>query len=45
MDNQHSKCSSQAVALAFLGGAAVGVVAGFLLVPGSGEETRRVLKD
>jgi gas vesicle protein len=44
MDNQDSKCSSQAVALAFLGGAVAGVVAGFLLAPKSGEETRRALK-
>ena len=44
MDNQDSKCSSPAVALAFLGGAVAGVVAGLLLAPKSGEETRRVLK-
>ena len=44
MDNQDSKCSSQAVALAFLGGAVAGVVAGLLLAPKSGEETRRALK-
>jgi gas vesicle protein len=44
MDNQDSKSSSQAVALAFLGGAVAGVVAGFLLAPKSGEETRRALK-
>ena len=44
MDNQDSKCSSQTVALAFLGGAVAGVVAGLLLAPKSGEETRRALK-
>jgi len=44
MDNQDSKCSSPAVALAFLGGAVAGVVAGLLLAPKSGEETRRELK-
>ena len=44
MDNQDSKCSSPAVALAFLGGAVAGVVAGLLLAPKSGEETRRTLK-
>ncbi|MDZ4732925.1 MAG: YtxH domain-containing protein [Nitrospirota bacterium] len=44
MDNQDSKCSSPALALAFLGGAVAGVVAGLLLAPKSGEETRRDLK-
>lgn len=44
MDNQGSKCSAQAVALAFIGGAVAGVVAGLLLAPQSGEETRRALK-
>jgi gas vesicle protein len=44
MDNQDSKCSSQAIALAFLGGAVAGVVAGLLLAPKSGEETRQALK-
>ena len=44
MDNQDSKCSSPAVALAFLGGAVAGVVAGLLLATKSGEETRRALK-
>ena len=44
MDNQDSKCSSPAVALAFLGGAVAGVVAGLLLAPKSGEETRQALK-
>ena len=44
MDNQETTCSGQAVALAFLGGAVAGVVAGFLLAPKSGEETRRAVK-
>ena len=44
MDNQETKCSGQAVALAFLGGAVAGVVAGVLLAPKSGEETRRAVK-
>lgn len=44
MDNQDSKCSSPAVALAFLGGPVAGVVAGLLLAPKPGEETRRALK-
>lgn len=44
MDNQETKSSGQAVALAFLGGAMAGVVAGLLLAPQSGEETRRALK-
>ncbi len=44
MDNHESKCSGQAVALAFLGGAVAGVVAGLLLAPKSGEETRQDLK-
>ena len=44
MDNQDSKCSAQAIALAFLGGAVAGVVAGLLLAPKSGEETRQALK-
>jgi gas vesicle protein len=34
----------QAVALAFLGGAVAGVVAGLLFAPKSGEEARRALK-
>jgi gas vesicle protein len=44
MDNQDSKYSSPAVALAFLGGAVAGVVVGLLLAPKSGEDTRRALK-
>lgn len=44
MDNQETRCSAQSVALAFLGGAVAGVVAGLLLAPKSGEETRQDLK-
>ena len=44
MENQETKCSGQAVALAFLGGAVAGVVAGLLFAPKSGEEARRALK-
>jgi len=44
MESQETKCSGPAVALAFLGGAIAGVVAGILLAPKSGEETRRELK-
>lgn len=44
MDNQETKCSGRAVALAFLGGAVAGVVAGLLFAPKSGEEARRALK-
>ncbi|HSB44335.1 MAG TPA: YtxH domain-containing protein [Nitrospira sp.] len=44
MENQNGKCSGQTVALAFLGGAIAGAIAGILLAPKSGEETRRVLK-
>ncbi|MEO5955165.1 MAG: YtxH domain-containing protein [Nitrospiraceae bacterium] len=44
MDNQETKGSAQAVALAFIGGAVAGVVAGLLLAPQPGEDTRRDLK-
>ena len=44
MDNREIQCSGPAVVLAFLGGAMAGVVAGLLLAPKSGEETRRDLK-
>lgn len=44
MDSHDSRSSSQAVALAFLGGAIAGAVAGILLAPKSGEETRRELR-
>ncbi|WP_455387855.1 YtxH domain-containing protein [Petrachloros mirabilis] len=45
MESQETKCSGSAVALAFLSGAIAGVVAGVLLAPKSGEETRRELKE
>ena len=45
MDNQRNMCSGQVVALAFLGGAVVGAVAGMLLAPKSGKETRQDIKD
>lgn len=45
MENQDKGCSGQAVALAFIGGAVAGVVAGLLLAPKSGRETRQDLKD
>lgn len=44
MDNQETKCSGQSVALAFLGGAVAGLVAGLLFAPKSGEVTRRALR-
>ena len=44
MDKSNQQSSSPAVILAFLGGAVTGVVAGLLLAPKPGEETRRVLK-
>ena len=44
MPNQDAKCSPETVVLAFLGGAIGGMIAGILLAPRSGEETRRELK-
>ena len=44
MDNRETQCSALAIVLALLGGAAVGVVAGLLLAPKPGKETRRALK-
>ncbi|MGQ0666977.1 MAG: YtxH domain-containing protein [Nitrospiraceae bacterium] len=44
MENQNAECSAPVIALAFLGGAIVGAVAGMLLAPKSGEDTRRELK-
>lgn len=44
MANQDDKCSPETIILAFLGGAIGGMVAGILLAPKSGEETRRELK-
>ena len=45
MDNRETQCSGPAVVLAFLGGAMAGVVAGLLLAPKSGEETRRAVRE
>jgi gas vesicle protein len=44
MDNRETQYSAPAVVLALLGGAVVGVVAGLLFAPKSGEEARRALK-
>jgi len=44
MAGQDSNGSSQAVVLAFLGGAVAGVLGGLLLAPKSGEESRRMVK-
>jgi len=44
MDSQNAKCSGQTVTLAFFMGAIAGTIAGILLAPKSGEETRRELK-
>jgi gas vesicle protein len=44
MESQNARCSSQAVLLAFLGGAVAGAIAGVLFAPKSGEETRRELR-
>lgn len=44
MTDQDAKCSPETVVLAFLGGAIGGMIAGILLAPRSGEETRRELK-
>ena len=44
MDNRETQCSGPTVALAFLGGAMAGMVAGLLLAPKPGVETRRALK-
>ncbi len=44
MPNQDAKCSPETVVLAFLGGAIGGMIAGVLLAPKAGEETRRELK-
>jgi gas vesicle protein len=41
MPNQDARCSPETVILAFLGGAIGGMMAGILLAPKSGEETRR----
>jgi gas vesicle protein len=44
MDNQHARCSGQALFFAFLGGAAAGALAGILFAPKAGEQTRRELR-
>jgi gas vesicle protein len=44
MENQETKCSAHVAALAFIGGAIAGVIAGILLAPKSGGETRRELR-
>jgi gas vesicle protein len=44
MANQDAKCSPETVILAFLGGAIGGMIAGVLLAPKSGEETRRAMR-
>jgi gas vesicle protein len=45
MANQDARSSSETVFLAFLGGAIGGMIAGILLAPKSGEETRRVIQN
>ncbi len=42
--DEHQRVSGAAVVLAFLGGAAVGAVAAFLMAPQSGRESREQLK-
>lgn len=44
MERQDSECSVSPTALAFLGGAIVGAIAGVLFAPKSGPETRRAIK-
>lgn len=44
MASQDGKSSPEAVLLAFLGGAIGGMIAGVLLAPKSGEDTRRVIQ-
>jgi gas vesicle protein len=45
MERQNAECSGPAIGLAFIGGALVGAIAGLLLAPKSGQETRRTIKD
>jgi gas vesicle protein len=45
MERQNAECSGPAIGLAFIGGALVGAIAGLLLAPKSGQETRRAIKD
>ncbi|NGZ94996.1 MAG: hypothetical protein CV089_02480 [Nitrospira sp. WS110] len=44
MAQQDGRSSPETVLLAFLGGAIGGMIAGILLAPKSGEETRRVIQ-
>ncbi len=44
MATHHDEDTGLAVALAFLGGAMMGLMTGFLLAPRSGEDTRREIK-
>ncbi|HEU4684233.1 MAG TPA: YtxH domain-containing protein [Nitrospira sp.] len=44
MQNKQTGCQSGAVLLAFVGGVVAGVMAGLLLAPQAGEETRRALQ-
>lgn len=44
MATQHDDDAGLAIAVAFLGGAAMGIMTGFLLAPRSGEDTRREIK-
>jgi gas vesicle protein len=44
MTTHNDDDSGLAVAMAFLGGAIMGIMTGFLLAPKSGEDTRRELK-
>ena len=45
MERQNAECSGPAIGLAFIGGALVGAIAGLLLAPKSGQESRRTIKD
>lgn len=45
MERQNTECSGPAIGLAFIGGALVGAIAGMLLAPKSGQETRHAIKD
>jgi len=44
MPNQDARCSPETVILAFLGGAIGGMIAGILLAPRAGEDTRREIR-
>ncbi|OQW60215.1 MAG: hypothetical protein BVN28_09315 [Nitrospira sp. ST-bin4] len=45
MERQNAEFSGPAIGLAFIGGALVGAIAGMLLAPKSGQETRHAIKD